>query len=212
MRLVVKQGDLVVNEFQFTKGPVHIGRHAGSQIFLPNRVVSRHHAVIFNTQDGKWMLEDLNSANKTYLNDEPIHKVEVKTGDVIRITDFSITINLEDDTIAGQPINLNDTLTKTAYGMEDTHAAASLELQVIVRRTDSDQAPDMKMPAKRAKDFLGATEAICKANGPDEVLRALINIVKKQFNAFHTWCALRGQPTGPRKSFALLAGIFISGA
>ena len=60
----------------------------------------------------------------------------------------------------------------------------------------------MKALVKRAKDFLGAAEAICRANGPDEVLRALLNIVKKQFSAFHTWCALRGQPTGPMTAHA----------
>ena len=59
MRLVVKRDGHTVNEFQFDKGPIHIGRHADSQIFLPDRIISRHHAVIFRTQDGKWTVEDL---------------------------------------------------------------------------------------------------------------------------------------------------------
>ena len=100
MRLVVKQGDSTANEFRFAKGPVYIGRHTNSQVFLPDRVVSRHHAVIFSTQDGKWMVEDLDSANKTYLNEKAIHKAEIKTGDCLRITDFTIEINLEDGTDA----------------------------------------------------------------------------------------------------------------
>jgi len=197
MRLVVKQGNRTANEFQFTKGPIHIGRHADSQIFLPDRVVSRHHAVIFRTRDGKWMVEDLDSANKTYLNDEVIHKAEIKTGDRLRITDFIIEINLEDDTIAGKPINLEDTLTKTAYGLEDMGTTKPLEPQIIVRRIDAERASDIKLPAKRAKDFVQATEAICKADSLDEVLQALLHITSRQFAAFHTWCALRNQPTGP---------------
>lgn len=80
MRLVVKQDGRKVNELQFTAGPVYIGRGVNSQVFLPDRAVSRQHAVIFTTQDGKWMVEDLDSANKTYLNDKQIHKVEVKKG------------------------------------------------------------------------------------------------------------------------------------
>ena len=197
MRLVVKQSGRTVNEFQFANGPVHIGRHADSQIFLPDRIVSRHHAVIFTTQEGKWTVEDLDSTNKTYLNDEPIHKAEIKTGDCLRITDFTIEINLEDDTIIDQPINLEDTLTKTAYNLEDTTTPSPLEPQVIVRRTDSERAPDIRLPAKRAKDFVQATEAICRANSPDEVLDALLRIAIKQFSAYHTWCTLRSQPTGP---------------
>ena len=34
MRLVVKRNDQIVNEFQFDRGPVYIGRHAHSQVFL----------------------------------------------------------------------------------------------------------------------------------------------------------------------------------
>ncbi|MBL7153258.1 MAG: FHA domain-containing protein, partial [Phycisphaerae bacterium] len=92
MRLVVKQNGGGVSELRFTSGPIHIGRGAESQIFLPNTKVSRQHAVIFSTPNGDWMLQDLDSANKTYLNDNPIHKAKIKTGDRIRIADFTIEI------------------------------------------------------------------------------------------------------------------------
>jgi pSer/pThr/pTyr-binding forkhead associated (FHA) protein len=189
MRLVVKQDGHIVSEFQSAKGPVYIGRHTNSQIFLPDRGVSRQHAVIFNTQDGKWMVEDLDSANKTYLNDQEIHKAELKTGDTLRITDFTVEVNLEEGGDAEKPIALEDTLTTAARGP-----------QIIVRRLDSEHAPDIKLPAKRAKDFLQATQLICKANGIDEVLRTLLHITAKQFSAYHTWGALRNQPAGPMTS------------
>jgi len=189
MRLVVKQSGRTINEFQFGKGPIYIGRHANSQIFLPDRAASRQHAVIFSTQDGKWMVEDLGSANKTYLNKHAIHKAEIKTGDVLRIVDSTIEINLENGTDTARAISLEDTLTTTSY-----------EPQIVVRRPDSEHAPAMRLPAKRAKDFVQATEAICKANALDEVLQALLHITAKQFSAYHTWCALRNQPTGPMTS------------
>ncbi len=197
MRLVIKHSGRTVNEFQFAKGPVHIGRHADSQIFLPDRIVSRHHAVIFNTQDAKWMVEDLDSTNKTYLNDKAIHKAEIKAGDCLRIADFTIEINLEDDTVADKAINLEDTLTKTAYGLEETRTTATHEPQIIVRMPDAEHAADIRLPAKRTKAFVETTEAICKANGLDEVLGVLLRIAAKQFSAYHTWCALRNQTTGP---------------
>jgi len=202
MRLVVKQSGQNIHEFQFTKGPVHIGRHADSQIFLPDRVVSRHHAVIFSTQDGKWIVEDLDSANKTYLNDKAIHKAQIKTGDILKITDFTIEINLEDDTIMERPINLEDTLSKTAFNMDDTLTRSAFEPQVITRQLDSEHAPDIRLPAKRAASFLEATEIICRTNGLEEVLHALLDIAAKQFNAYRVWCALRNQPTGPMNCHA----------
>lgn len=191
MRLVVKQDNRTVNEFQFTKGPIYIGRHANSQILLPDKAISRQHAVIFTTNDGKWVVEDLDSANKTYLNDEAIHKAEIKTGDCLRITDFTLEINLEDETEVEGPTHLEDTLTDI-----------SRELQIIVRKPDAEHAPDIRLAAKRVKDFMRATEAICKANGPDELLQVLLSVILRQFSAYHAWCALRNQPTGPMTSHA----------
>ena len=74
MQLTVKRGDNLVNELRFSRGPIYIGRQIGSQIFLPDRAVSRQHTVLYTTTDGKWTVEDLDSANKTYLNNETVHK------------------------------------------------------------------------------------------------------------------------------------------
>jgi len=197
MRLVVrKSGSDEVNEFRFNNGPIHIGRHTDSQIFLPDRAVSRHHAVIFDTEDGKWLVEDLNSANKTYLDDIAIKKAEVKDGSVIRIADFLIEAHLEKTTEAQKEMQLEDTLAKTAYGLDDTVSSGSREPQIITRRTDFEHAPDIMLPIKRAKDFIQATEAICGADTQDEMISSLLDIAKRQFNAFHCWCALRNEPAG----------------
>ncbi len=190
MRLVVKQRDRTVDEFRFAKGPICIGRKSSSEIFLPDRTVSKEHAVISASDDGKWMVEDMGSANKTYLNGEAIHKAEIKTGDCLRITDFTIEINLEDDIGADEAVQAEDTFHLEAALTTPPH-------EIIVRKPDAGHAPAMRLPAKRLTDFSQATEAISKANNLDELLPALLNITLKQFSAFHTWCALRDQPTGP---------------
>ena len=195
MRLIVRQSDSTVNEFQFTDGPVYIGRHLNSQIFLRSRAVSRQHAVLYRAEDGKWMVEDLDSTNKTYLNDEAVHKAEVKTGDVLRIVDFTIEINLRDDADTERPIDLEDTLTKTAYSMKTAPAIPPDE--VMVRKAEAGEAPAMRLPAHRLTDFSEATEALSKASSLDGLLVVLLNITLKQFGAYRSWCALRSQPTGP---------------
>ncbi len=58
------------------------------------------------------------------------------------------------------------------------------------------------LPAKRVKDFMEATEAICKANGLDVLVKTLLSLVLKQFSGYHSWCALRNQPAGPMTSHA----------
>ncbi len=185
MRLVIKQNGRNVKEFQCSAGPVYIGRHVESQIFLPDKAISRQHAVIFATHNGKWMVEDLDSANKTYLNDKQVSKAEIKTGDILKILDFTIEINLEEDSKAVKDIHMEDTLITTAR-----------KPQIIVRKVDVEQAPDIRLPAKRAKDFMEATEAICEAKSPEELLKVLLKVTLKQFAAFHSWCALRDESQG----------------
>jgi len=189
MRLVVKKNGSTIKEHQFEKGPIYIGRHVHSQVFLPDKSVSRQHAVIFSSHDGKWMVEDLDSANKTFLNDEPIHKSEIKTGDLLNITDFTIEVNLEDgvevESESGEQIHMEDTLS-LSHGP-----------QVIAREMDSEQAPPIRFPATRVDDFMEATEAISKADSTDKLLLTLLDVIQKQFDAYTVWCALRIQPTGP---------------
>jgi hypothetical protein len=191
MRLVVKQNSQTLNEFRFSGGPVYIGRGASSQVLLPDRAVSRQHAVVFVGSGGKWMVEDLDSANKTYLNDRAVRRAEIKSGDHLRISGFTIEIYLDEDAAAEKPIDPGDTLT-----------TAVRKPQVIVRKPDAEHAPEVRMPSKRIKDFLEATEAICRADGPDEVLQALLIVGFRQFGANRVWCALRNQPKGPMTSHA----------
>jgi len=193
MRLVVKKDDRTIEEFRFGEGPIYIGRLPNSQVFLPEAMVSRQHAVIFMTGDGKWIVEDLDSANQTYLNEETVHKAEIKTGDVLRISDFTLEIYLEDERETEKPTHLEDTLIT---------ASASRGPRIIVRRPDAEHAPDLKLPAKRVKDFMEATEAICKAKGPDKLLQVLLGVMLRQFGGYRAWCALRNESTGPMTTHA----------
>ena len=193
MRLVVRAGDGTTKEFEFSEGPVSIGRQSSNQIPLRDKAVSKQHAVISTTEDGKWMVEDLGSANKTYLNDKAIHKAEIKTGDVLRITDFVIEINLEEGAEgaeAGGEGQMEDTLHLEAALTTPKH-------ETVVRKPDAAHAPAMRLAAKRLTDFSQATEAICEADSLDELLTVLLDITLKQFSAFRCWCALRDQPSGP---------------
>jgi pSer/pThr/pTyr-binding forkhead associated (FHA) protein len=186
MRLVVKRGDRLINEMRFTRGPIYIGRQVGSQIFLPDRAVSRQHAVIYNSKEGQWLAEDLDSPNKTYLNDEAIHKAVIHNNDKLRIADFVIEINLEAGVAEERAINLEDTIVQ-----------APSEQQMIIRRPDAEDAPVIRMPAKRVRDFSQAVTAMCKTRSQEQMLPVLLEILVKQFTAHHAWVALRKESSGP---------------
>ncbi|MFC1676765.1 FHA domain-containing protein [Planctomycetota bacterium] len=188
MRLIVKQNDRVISEFQFEAGPVSIGRVAENQIVLSDKAVSKKHAVISCDQDGKWAIEDMDSANKTYLNDKAIHQSQIQTGDTIHISDFAIEIDLEEK--ADSPAQMEDTLQIEATLTTPKH-------ETVVRKPDAAHAPAMRLAARRLTEFSQATEAISAATDLDELVITLLDVTLKQFDAFHVWCALRPQPGGP---------------
>ncbi len=189
MRLVVKQNDIIIKELQFSKGPVYIGRHEHSQVSLPDTSVSRRHAVLTKTKHGDWSIEDLDSANKTYLNAQQVQKAEVKDSDIVRIVDFTIDIILKENHIQ-TPMNLADTL------------VPSSQIQsVIIRNTFSSDAPPIRMPATRINQFIEATELICEANLIGEIVKVLIKIVLNQFAGYNCWVGLRMQVEGDLDSY-----------
>jgi len=191
MRLVVKQKDEIVSEYEFSKGPIHIGRRANSHIFLPGRAVSKQHAVIFDTDDGRWIAEDLDSANKTYLNDNPIDKTELKSGDIIGIAEFTIEVDLEEE---------SDVESEDSVHLEDTQVTGAYkrgEPQIIIRKLTSEDAAPIRLPAKRAIQFSEATRAISRTADSDQLLLTLIDIISKQFDSYHAWGALRDGGSGP---------------
>lgn len=194
MRLIVKQNNSTISEFQFEEGPIYIGRHKDSQIFLGHRAVSRQHAVIFQ-EDDKWVVEDLDSANKTYLNNKPTHKSEIKNGDLLRIIHFTIKVVIEEGVKAEKPIDLADTLTKTAYDLQGPLAAAPSD--IITREPAKNNAPAMRLPAKRLLDFSKAVEAVSKANNIDALLLTMLKLSLVQFDANISWAALRKKALGP---------------
>ncbi len=191
MRLILKQNDGSTKEFQFAEGPVSIGRAADSHIFLPNKMVSRQHAVIHNTDENKWVIEDLDSASKTYLNDKAIHKSIIKAGDCIRIAEFTIEFNPKEQAESDKGIHNADTSFEVEAGL------ATPQHETVVRKPDASHAPAMRLAARRLTDFSQATEIICDAGSIEVLLVTLLNTMLKQFSAFHVWCALREQPSGP---------------
>jgi len=191
MRLILKEKDGSTKEYHFTEGPISIGRAADNKFLLPDKMVSRQHAVILCTDKGKWIIEDLDSTSKTYLNDKAIHKSEIKAGDCIRIAEFTIEFDPEEQVKTTKEISDADTTFDVEAGL------ATPQHETLVRKPDASHAPAMRLAARRLTDFSQATEVICDTGSLEELLVTLLNTMLKQFSAFHVWCALREQPSGP---------------
>ena len=83
-RLVAVNGYLSGQIFYLDEPVVSIGRLGSNDVCLEDPFVSRHHCVIRNEGD-EYRIEDLNSANGTYLNGEPVNTGSLKEGSLIEI-------------------------------------------------------------------------------------------------------------------------------
>ena len=185
MQLTVKKSDLPFAQLHFKRGPVYLGRHMHSQVVLPLAAVSRRHAVIY-VAEGKWVVEDLDSANKTFLNDNAIHKCELNDGDVVRIAEFAIEVSFQ-ETAQPQP----------SVEMDDTQVTVRHDLPTVVRQCNAKEGPHINLPAKRIRDFSRTTCSLCRDSSLKQLHAELLDVLHSQFAARDVWAALRKTAEGP---------------
>jgi len=90
MLVLIHEG-LTIKQIDIDKPKLRIGRKAGSDIYLDDKLASKSHAVIearANPDDKEltdYFIEDLKSTNHTLVNGEPITRVKLTHEDTIRI-------------------------------------------------------------------------------------------------------------------------------
>jgi predicted component of type VI protein secretion system len=82
--LSLKFDQNVLQQVALTGGVVTIGRQPDNLLRIDNPIVSGHHATIC-WENGRYVLEDHESFNGTYLNNRRINKEALKDGDVVLI-------------------------------------------------------------------------------------------------------------------------------
>ena len=85
-----------IRAYVFDQDCVLVGRNPDADVFLDNSSISRDHLKIERTPQG-YRVEDLNSANGTFVNDRLVRRDYLAHEDVVRIGKFSLWISLEED-------------------------------------------------------------------------------------------------------------------
>lgn len=97
-KLVLKFEEQTLKEIPVGNHPVTIGRGPDNDIHIDNLAVSTHHAKIYQDA-GRVIIEDLNSLNGTFMNNQRITKSFLKVGDKVLVGKHHIML---DDTIDGE--------------------------------------------------------------------------------------------------------------
>lgn len=85
-----------VGSHRFASDLVTVGRDPEADLFLDNPGVSRQHLKFEHTPAG-WVLEDLGSANGTFLNEQAVKRSRVSDGDVVQVGKFALWLSFHED-------------------------------------------------------------------------------------------------------------------
>ncbi|MBI1737645.1 MAG: FHA domain-containing protein [Acidobacteria bacterium] len=92
-KLILKFEAAVLKEVTVGPRPVTIGRAPDNDIQIDNLAVSSHHARVF-LEESRLVLEDLNSLNGTFVNNQKIQRVNLKQADQILIGKHHVVIDM----------------------------------------------------------------------------------------------------------------------
>jgi len=86
---LINRGESKGARFLITHEGATIGRSSSSGVFLDDVTVSRAHAVV-EKKGTAFVLRDSGSLNGTYVNNESVSEISLKTGDQIQIGKFHL--------------------------------------------------------------------------------------------------------------------------
>ncbi len=93
-RLTIKNGQMGGRSYLFHQDMTTIGRTNGNDLIISGRTVSRRHARLW-FDNGRWYLEDLQSANGTLVNNVRIFQpAQLNDGDLISFGDELVVFNI----------------------------------------------------------------------------------------------------------------------
>jgi pSer/pThr/pTyr-binding forkhead associated (FHA) protein len=100
--LIVKFEGSVLQKVRANGSPITIGRGPDNSIAIDNLAVSSRHAQI-KSEQGRLVIEDLDSLNGTFVNNQRVKRAALKSGDVVMVGKHSIYVDESDHDEARVP-------------------------------------------------------------------------------------------------------------
>lgn len=92
IRLQVKFNGRVIQELESEQDEIAIGRNADNDLQIDNVTVSGRHARIIKEKN-KYLVEDLDSTNGTYVNEKKVGRRVLRERDLITLGKHSIAVS-----------------------------------------------------------------------------------------------------------------------
>jgi hypothetical protein len=171
LRIRVSLKGRPLKTYTFTKDVVTVGRDPSSDIVLDNTSVSREHVKFEISPSGYYAVEDLGSANGTFLNDQPVKRDYVYNNDLVQVGKFSLWVNFEKDR---REQNRSEVRPSTD-SFQHTTVLSSTDLQSLMSsaRVSETRPPTGPEGTKEEIPSLATAPAGARAGGWDKRLAAV---------------------------------------
>jgi pSer/pThr/pTyr-binding forkhead associated (FHA) protein len=94
LKLTLIFKDKVIREIDIDKAETSIGRAVGNDICIENLAVSNQHARILK-QKGQYVIEDLNSTNGTFVDEQRVNRLPLSNGQQITIGKHNLQVAID---------------------------------------------------------------------------------------------------------------------
>lgn len=180
--LTVNNGPESGKRYDLDGSKIVLGRHPECHVVIEFGAVSRHHAQIL-AEDGRFYLEDLNSRNGTFLNEQPVTgRAKLNHGDSIRICDATFTFQHQSPTLIGSTSAGKEPSAFMTLLVDDDEKTTS---STVMSRLDvSLKGSSVKLsasPEAKLSALLEISTSLGRALALDEVLPKLLNGLFKIF-------------------------------
>lgn len=146
-KLVLKFEDRTLREIAVGEQPVQLGRSPDNTVVIDNPAVSGQHARLARQGD-RYVLEDLQSTNGTFVNNQRIRQHTLQDGDVIKVGKHTLVFQLAE---AGEPAGAvaapAGSPAKQVSHMEGTYFIDTKEQQERLARIRAAAQPGAAVPA-----------------------------------------------------------------
>lgn len=135
MRVLVRDGEELIETRTFGSGPITIGSGADCSLRLAAREVNIRHAVISPGVDGGWVIESTGNGPPTLLNGRPLKEpTPIKDADEISIANFKLIVHGS----AGETPEKQRSATRLAVGEVAELGTAPLPPGSVVKKPDDE--------------------------------------------------------------------------
>lgn len=171
MELVILNGELEGVRFPLSKANITVGRKTGNDICLSlDPRISRFHAQLTHREDGRWEIEDLESANGTFVGQRRIHAPTViHPNDRFRMG--RTWMLLHDDTPSVSQARAVESVQLAEVGSEE------LEVDNVVYSVPAERDGQAEAEVAGLRDRLAVYREVARALSSTLDVNALLNVI-----------------------------------